>query len=248
MIKKLALSIFSMVLGFAGLIFFNLIYGASLAAYVPPINIFLIFPLSLFYLYACFTARGYRAVVGLIIVVAYLFMVVITEDWPDRADTIYLAQDIFGSKLDLTMSRKTLPWNAFELYKDHRGPTIMFGPLILAFALVELGGWCFRKADMRITSPKIRTALKSGPLLIINAMSLVMLAAKAGLISNRGSEWSYGFFGLIFLGIGTVALAIFIWFKPSWRWWVVMAPSILVFYWLPFWILAHMNNNGEIVG
>lgn len=247
MIKKIALITCAILLGLPGPIFLSLIYAVGLAAYLTPINVFLIFPLSMFYLYGCFAGRRYRFLIGLAIVIAYLFMVVVTEDYPEGPDTIYLAQNIFGSQIDFVMSEKTMPWHFFELYRDPRGLIITFAPLILGFTLLELGGWCFRKAHVGSPSPKACVAVKTAILFLVNAMNLTMLAALAGLVSKGDTTWGYLVYFLAVWVIGTFLLVLFIWFKPTWRWWIAMLPSIVILYVMPVLIGAHLNDRGEIV-
>lgn len=247
MFKKITLITCAILLGLPGLVLLSLIYAVGLVAYVMPINIFLIFPLSMFYLYACFAGRPYRFLIGLAIVIAYLFMVVVTENYPGGSDTIYLARDIFGSQIDFVMLKKSMPWNLFiELYRDPRGAIVMFAPLILGFALIELGGWCFRKAHVRSPSPKARVAMKGITLFLVNAMNLTMLAAWVGLVSKGDTTWGYLVYILAILAIGTFLLALFIWFKPTWRWWIAMLPSIVILYVMPFWLTTYLNDRGEI--
>ena len=234
----------AMLLGLPGPMFLSLIYAVGLVAYVMPINVFLIFPLSMFYLYACFTGRQYRFLIGLAILIAYLFPVAVTANYPDGPDMIYMARDIFGSEIDFVMFEKMMPWHFFELYRDPRGLIITFSPLILGFTLSEMGGWCFRKAHVESPSPKTRVVVKGATLFLVNAMNLTMLAALAGLISKGDTTWGYLVYSLSFLAIGTFLLALFIFFKPTWRWWIAMLPSIVILYVMPF--LIPVNDRGEI--
>ena len=226
MIKKITLITCAILLGLSGSIFLSLITGTSILGGVA--NIFLVFPLSVFYLYVCYSPASRlhrkRYLIGLAIVIANIFPVI-------------------NNGLGTTIA---MPWHFFEPYRDPRGLIIMFVPLILGFALLESGGWCYRKARVGNPSSKARVAVKGVALFLVNAMNLTMLAALAGLISKGDTPWSYGAFGLSFLAIGTLLLALFIWFRPTWRWWIAMLPSIVIFYVMPFWLTTYLNDRGEI--
>jgi hypothetical protein len=242
MIKKITLILCSMILALAGLVFLCLVWSIALAAYLKPINIFIIFPLSVYYFYACFNGRRKRIFIGLIIVLAQIFPVILVGSsvFSDGE----LAWNIFGTGNYLVMPEKVMPWHSL---RDPRTLIFMFAFLPTGFALIESGGWCFRKAHVGSPSPKARVAVKGITLFLVNAMNLTMLAALAGLVSKGDTTWGYGIYILSFLAIGTFLLALFIWFKPTWRWWIAMLPSIVILYVMPFLIGAHLNDRGEIV-
>ena len=242
MIKKVALIVCAMVLSLVGLISLCLFTGVFVVGNL--INIFLVFPLSMFYIYACYASysvwHGKRYLIGSAIVMANIFPVLAT--YGARGDAIYLVRDFFGSKI--VMYEDQMPWHMFSLNEPKSYLVLFF--LVIGFALIELGGWCFRKAHAGSPSPKARVAVKAITLLLVNAMNLTMLATLAGLISKGDTPWSYGAFGLSFLAIGTLLLALFIWFRPTWRWWIAMLPSIVIFYVMPFWLTTYLNDRGEI--
>ena len=241
MIKKIALILCSMILALAGLAFLCFLWAIALAGYLKPINIFIIFPLSVFYLYACFNGRRKRVFIGLIIVLAQIFPVILVGSsvFSDGE----LAWNIFRTGNYLVIPEKVMSWHSLE---NPRTLIFMFGFLPTGFALIEAGGWCFRKAHVGSPSPKARVVVKGATFFLVNAMNLIMLAALAGLISKGDTTWGYLIYILSFLAIGTFLLALFIWFKPTWRWWIAMLPSIAIFYVMPFLIATHLNDRGEI--
>ncbi|MES2408655.1 MAG: hypothetical protein V4528_15200 [Pseudomonadota bacterium] len=239
MIKKIALITCAMLLGLAGLVFLCFLWSIALVAYVTPINILIIFPLSVYYLYACFNGRRKRIFVGLVIVLAQIFPVILVDSgiFSDAGP----AWNIFGTGNYLVIAEKMMPWHHL---KDPSTLIFMFGLLPTGFALIESGGWCFRKAHVGSPSPKARVAVKGATLFLVNAMNLTVLAAWVGLVSKGDTTWGYLVYILAILAIGTFLLALFIWFKPTWRWWIAMLPSIVILYVMPFWI--PVNDRGEI--
>lgn len=242
MIKKIALIFCSMILALAGLVFLCIVWSIALAAYLKPINIFIIFPLSVYYFYTCFKGRPKRIFIGLVIVLAQIFPVILVGSsvFSDGE----LAWNIFGTGNYLVMPEEVMPWHHL---KDPRTLIFMLGVLPAGFALIESGGWCFRKAHVGCPSPKARVAVKAITLLLVNAMNLTMLAALGGLVSKGDTTWGYLVYFLSAWAIGTFLLALFIWFKPTWRWWIAMLPSIVILYVMPVLIGAHLNDRGEIV-
>lgn len=108
--------------------------------YMTPVNIFLILPLSLLYIYACFTARRYRFLLWFIILISNFFIVIATK-WP--GDAIYLVRNIFGTNISIVMYEYMMPWHYLS---DPRNLIVVLGLPIVGFALIEAGGWCFREA------------------------------------------------------------------------------------------------------
>lgn len=243
MIINMALILCSMILALTGLVLLCVVWSVGLAAYLKPINIFIIFPLSVYYLYVCFNGGRARVFIGLFIVLAQIFPVVLVGSsvFADGE----LAWNIFGTGNYLVMPEKVMPW---QHLKDTRTLIFMFGFLPAGFALMELGGWCFRKAQVGSPSPRARVVMKGATLFLVNAINLTMLAALAGLVSKGDTTWGYGVYFLSVWAIGTFLLALFIWFRPTWRWWAAMLPSMAVLYVMPVVLGAHIDSlSGEIV-
>lgn len=242
MIKKSALILCSIILALAGLVFLCIVWSIALSAYLKPINIFIIFPLSVYYFYACFNGHRKRIFIGLAIVLAQIFPVILVGSgvFSDGG----LVWNIFGTGNYLVMPEEVMLWHHL---KDPRTLIFMFGVLPAGFALIESGGWCFRKARVGRPSPKARVAVKGSTLFLVNAINLTMLAALAGLVSKGDTTWGYLVYFLTVWAIGTFLLALFIWFKPTWRWWIAMFPSIVILFVMPVLIGAHLNDRGEIV-
>lgn len=223
MIKKVALIVCAMVLSLLGLI--PLCISGVLSLIGGVINIFLIFPLALFYVYTCYAPDSRlhrkRYLIGLAIVIANIFPVI-----------------------SAASTRIVMPWHIFNKPDAF---LMMAAYFVIGFALMELGGWCFRKAHVGSPSPKARVAVKGSTLILVNAINLTMLAALAGLVSKGDTTWGYLVYFLSVWAVGTFLLALFIWFKPTWRWWIAMLPSIVILYVMPFLIGAHLNDRGEIV-
>ena len=223
MIKKITLITCAILLGLSGSIFLSLPTGLSLIGGM--LNISLVFPLSVFYLYTCYAPASplhrKRHLIGLAIVIANIFPVI-------------------NNGLGTTIA---MPWN---ILNKPDAFLVLVAYFVIGFALIELGGWCFRKAHTGSPSPKARVAVKGITLFLVNAMNLIMLAALAGFISKGDTTWGYLVYILAILAIGTFLLALFIWFKPTWRWWIAMLPSIVILYVMPFWLTTYLNDRGEI--
>ena len=142
--------LFSIVLGIIGLILLCFPTWAAIESHSNMVNMLLVLPLSLIYIYACYTSfsnwHGKRYLVGLSIAMVSIFPVYM-EPGPTASQPIFLAQDFFGKQL--IMYEWLMPWKVLIHFFDY-GVISVLAALMLAFmatgfALIEIGSRRYRK-------------------------------------------------------------------------------------------------------